>query len=104
MILTPLVLAALAIASIAISASLILSFAFNPLAIIGLVGIAAVTVFAVVLFTSMAIALIVLGSIYYFLRDVNEPFQRTPSKSYSLKQSTEVGKKPQNVQSKQENK
>jgi len=93
LLLTPVVIAAVGAASIILAVGFIFFLALNPLVILGIVGIAAVVILAMVLFTTIFIALMLFATVYYLLKDVGEPFQRSESKKYSLKQMDEVGKK-----------
>ena len=99
LILTPVVLLATIAISLLLAVVLVVFLAFNPLFVLGFVGILAVLLAVIVIslaiFTGIMIALFVFGTIYFILRDVNEPFQRTESKDYSPGQQEEVGRKKQ---------
>ncbi|MAG21948.1 MAG: hypothetical protein CL943_01400 [Candidatus Diapherotrites archaeon] len=96
-VLTPVVFIGILIGAVVLSAALVIFLALNPLIVFGLVGIIAVLALAVIIFGFLMVVLFVGGMIYYALRDVNEPFQRSSSKNYSLNQQDEVGRKEQSI-------
>jgi hypothetical protein len=97
LVLTPLFFVSMAGAALALAVGAVFFFAFNPLALFGLVGAAAVIALSIVLLFVLTALSMVFAAIYYVLRDINEPPQRSSGRGYSLEQQQEVGKKEQAV-------
>lgn len=92
LIFTPVVL--LLIVVIAILAVLFLA---NPIVLLGITGIFAAVLFFLVVFFAIVAVVTIVGTVYYALRDVGEPSQRSSSSNYTHDMQEEVGKKIQKL-------
>lgn len=97
LVFTPLVLIGLLVGAAILTFLVVNVFAINPLLFFGLVGLAAaIAVFIGILFALLALVFFV-SMVYFALRDVGEPYQRSSGSKYSLDQQEETGKKEQKI-------